>query len=190
MTQVFSPSRRFSTTTSSTVTRPSLWAPVSETCVSSIQSRLIPRLIDNIKDGRDAAKSLAGVDFLTILLEQLKNSMEPVPKKLDAHASAYITELYFRVILKPSPLHSSRYCQPHSPSLLQCSSIMSPNSDGRCLRNQWPLTSSTKASRSSPKMVRRSTAFSGKSSRRLERSLTPQVRLMYLYEGFCFSYRQ
>jgi transaldolase len=36
-------------------------------------------------------KSLAGVDFLTIapaLLEQLKNSTEPVPKKLDAHAAA------------------------------------------------------------------------------------------------------
>jgi len=36
-------------------------------------------------------KSLAGVDFLTIapaLLEQLKNSTEPVPKKLDAQAAA------------------------------------------------------------------------------------------------------
>ena len=32
-------------------------------------------------------KALAGVDFLTIspsLLEQLKNSTDPVPKKLDA----------------------------------------------------------------------------------------------------------
>ena len=37
-------------------------------------------------------KALAGVDFLTIapsLLEELKNSTEPVPKKLDAHAGEY-----------------------------------------------------------------------------------------------------
>jgi len=36
-------------------------------------------------------KALAGVDFLTIspnLLEELKNSTEPVPKKLDAKAAA------------------------------------------------------------------------------------------------------
>jgi len=36
-------------------------------------------------------KALAGVDFLTIspaLLEELKNSTEPVPKKLDAHVAA------------------------------------------------------------------------------------------------------
>jgi transaldolase len=34
-------------------------------------------------------KALAGVDFLTIspsLLEELKKSTDPVPKKLDAHA--------------------------------------------------------------------------------------------------------
>jgi len=36
-------------------------------------------------------KALAGVDFLTIspsLLEELKKSTDPVPKKLDAHAAA------------------------------------------------------------------------------------------------------
>jgi transaldolase len=38
-------------------------------------------------------KALAGVDFLTIapaLLEDLKNSTEPVPKKLDSRAGMYL----------------------------------------------------------------------------------------------------
>jgi transaldolase len=38
-------------------------------------------------------KALAGVDFLTIapaLLEELKNSTDPVPKKLDARAGTYL----------------------------------------------------------------------------------------------------
>jgi transaldolase len=38
-------------------------------------------------------KALAGVDFLTIspsLLEELKNSTEPVPKKLDSHDDEYM----------------------------------------------------------------------------------------------------
>ncbi|KAG8936177.1 sedoheptulose-7-phosphate:D-glyceraldehyde-3- phosphate transaldolase [Tulasnella sp. 419] len=41
-------------------------------------------------------KALSGVDFLTIspnLLEELKNSTEPVPKKLDAEAAAQATDL-------------------------------------------------------------------------------------------------
>jgi len=41
-------------------------------------------------------KSLAGVDFLTIspnLLEELKKSEDPVPKKLDAHAVAKSDDL-------------------------------------------------------------------------------------------------
>jgi len=44
----------------------------------------------------DEIKELAGVDFLTIapaLLEQLKNSTAPVPKKLDSHTAAQAKDI-------------------------------------------------------------------------------------------------
>ena len=66
---------------------------------------------------------------------------------------------------------------------------MSPNLDGRCFKNQWPLTSSTKASRNSRKMVKRSRASSGKSSRRLEHftdSSSSDVLVCGLFFCFCF----
>lgn len=88
MTLVCSPSRRFSTTTSNTDIRPLSWGPASVTYGSSsiLDILLLTKLLPQVGE----IKSLAGVDFLTIspaLLEELKNSTVPVPKKLDAHAS-------------------------------------------------------------------------------------------------------
>ena len=54
-------------------------------------------------------KALAGVDFLTIspaLLDELKKSTEPVPKKLDAHAGELHTQHYL-----PCNSHCAQRCR-------------------------------------------------------------------------------
>ena len=98
-------SKGSSITTNNTATRPSSWVPVSVTYVNPpiefvCLSRTDPTTnnthpiisVDRpLVDLRQAGeiKALAGVDFLTIspaLLEELKKSTDPVPKKLDAYA--------------------------------------------------------------------------------------------------------
>jgi transaldolase len=56
--------------------------PTHRVCLSLVLTLVGPRQAGEIK-------ALAGVDFLTIspaLLEELKKSTDPVPKKLDAYA--------------------------------------------------------------------------------------------------------
>lgn len=62
----------------------------SVTCVL-VHSCNTARILLGLQIGE--IKALAGVDFLTIapaLLEELKNSTAPVPKKLDARAGMYL----------------------------------------------------------------------------------------------------
>jgi hypothetical protein len=100
-------------------------------------------------------KALAGVDFLTIaptLLEELKSSSEPVPKKLNAEAGLYMAS-FGELILTFSPLPQLRNLtrSPKSPT-----STTSPSSGGHCCKTRWRSTSSMRASRNSPRTVRRS----------------------------------
>jgi hypothetical protein len=68
----------------------SLWALHSETCVTSLAILSNP-IVSLFPSQTGEIKALAGVDFLTIspsLLEELKGSPEPVPRKLDAQTGA------------------------------------------------------------------------------------------------------